>query len=256
MTKRTLSVAFLLGLALGQAELSFAANFRVSPIQVHVSGEGRSTLLTLFNESDRPVRFQITAVTWTQTPEGKMELGPTEDIAFFPKLLELGANQQRNVRIASRVPAGEVEKTYRLFFEEMPPPPGSDDEGARVEVLTKMGVPVFLRAAGSKASPAFDGFSFEDGTLRFAAANRGTAHLSLHSVAVRGLDGEGAEVFSKQRDGWYVLARSERKYEVELSEEECSGVSTFVVDAVYSVPLESGTKTIEATWPAPGNGCR
>ncbi|MGH9458590.1 MAG: fimbrial biogenesis chaperone [Thermoanaerobaculia bacterium] len=256
MKRSNLLLPFVLGLALSQAEPSFAANFRVSPIQVHLGGSGRSALVTLFNEADRPVRFQITAVTWNQTPEGEMDLAPTEDIVFFPKLLELGAGEQRNVRIAAQVDAGEVEKTYRLFFEEMPPPPTRDGEGARVEVLTKMGVPIFVAPAGADADPAIGGFALEEGTLAFQVENRGGAHFTLHSVAVRGVNAEGAEVFSKRREGWYVLARSERDYTLELDERECGDTARIEIEATISLPQESSTESIRADWPMPDEGCR
>src|SRR5712691_182471 len=118
--RRSLALmTMVLGLVL-QAETSRASAFKVTPVRVTFSGPS-STLLTLRNESDQALRFQITSFAWWQDASGAVQLAPTEEIVFFPALLTLKPGEERKVRVAATVAAKDVEKTYRIFFEELPP---------------------------------------------------------------------------------------------------------------------------------------
>src|SRR2546421_6591721 len=145
MRKSFAQAVMVLGLVL-QAEFLAASAFKVTPVRVTFSGPS-STLLTLKNESDQPLRFQITSFVWFQDPKGAMQLTPTEDIVFFPALLSLNPGEERKVRVAATVAAKDVEKTYRIFFEELPPLVKPENAGAQVRILTKMGIPIFVSPA-------------------------------------------------------------------------------------------------------------
>ncbi|HUP65853.1 MAG TPA: fimbria/pilus periplasmic chaperone [Thermoanaerobaculia bacterium] len=244
---------FLLGLALGQAEL-FAGNFRLSPVQVFLGDGSGSALITVYNESDQPIRFQITASAWSQSESGEMLLEPTEDLLFFPKLLEIAPGAQRNVRVGSTARAGESEKTYRLFFDELPPAP-VPGEGAKVTVVTKMGVPVFITPRGASPDVEVEG-TVSGGKVAIALENSGTSHVSLQGILVTGVSAAGTETFSRRLDGWYLLARSRRSYEVELNAEECSATERITVEAGFTRPdqAEQGKENV-TLMRAPGDSC-
>src|SRR5579872_4601426 len=87
--------AIVLGLVF-QAENVRASVFTVTPVRVTFQGPS-STLLTLKNESDQPLRFQITSFAWSQSPQGEMQLTPTDDIVYFPALLSLNPGEERKV---------------------------------------------------------------------------------------------------------------------------------------------------------------
>ncbi len=230
----------LLGLALGQTELS-AGNFRISPVQVFLdSGQG-SALITIYNEGEQSVRFQISANAWSQSEAGEIQLADTEEILFFPKLLEVAPKSERKVRVASSVKPGDREKTYRLFFDELPAPP-KPGKGATVSVLTKMGVPIFITPRGTAPLVETEA-SVAAGSVRVDVRNAGTSHATLQEIRVRGTAADGTEVFSERRDGWYLLADSLRRYEVSLGE-KCNIVSELVVEAVYTAPETQEPQTI------------
>src|SRR6266540_6776873 len=78
--------------------LAGASSFAVNPTQIQLSAKVSSALLTVKNESDDSLRFQITAFAWAQNAKGEMQLTPTEDVVFFPALLTLAGKQERKIR--------------------------------------------------------------------------------------------------------------------------------------------------------------
>jgi fimbrial chaperone protein len=230
--KRLLTLsAIVLGLAIQAGNVSASA-FRVTPIRVTFERGGSSSLLTLINESQDSLRFQISAFEWSQDPTGSMKLEPTKEILFFPALLTLEAGGERKVRVSAKSNPGAVEKSYRIFFEELPPLAGSDaDQGAQVRILTRMGVPIFLSPTNVVEKGAIVNGRVASGKLQFGIRNEGTVRFSVHGVNVRGTDASGAVVFEQKLDGWYVLAGTDRLYEVALPADVCSRVKAITIEA-------------------------
>src|SRR5512141_1097943 len=162
----------VLGLVL-QAGNVFASAFKVTPVRVTFSGAS-STLLTLKNESDQPLRFQISSFAWKQDPKGEVKLEPSDDIVFFPALLTLGPGEERKVRVASTVEAEQVEKTYRILFEELPgiEKPGVT-AGAQVKILIKMVIPIFVTPQKGYAQAVVENASIRDNAITFDVRNSG-----------------------------------------------------------------------------------
>lgn len=252
-------MALVFGLVFGPARFADAAAFRVNPIRVSFDAANSSALLTLTNESTEELRFQLTVSEWKQAPiTGEMQLTPTNDIRFFPALLTLKAGEERKVRIASNVTQGTVEKTYRIFFEELPALKTADAPGgASVKIITKMGVPIFVAPQKRKAQADIAGVAVKDGKLAFDVRNSGNVHFVLLSARATGLDREGKVLFDKQREGWYVLSGDTRRYELDLTKKECTDLATVRFELqtdIGSKPEESVIKR-EFT-PIAGSGCK
>src|SRR5438128_8362434 len=202
--RRGALTAMVLGLVLQAGNIAGSA-FKVTPVRVTFSGPS-STLLTLKNESDQPLRFQITSFSWSQDVKGAMQLAPTEEIVFFPALLSLNPGEERKVRVATTVAAKDVEKTYRIFFEELPPlETPKDRAGAQVRILTRMGIPIFVEPEKGTAEPRIDGGKVQNGKIVFDVKNTGNMHFGLQGVKVRGMGSTGDVLFERQLEGWYVL---------------------------------------------------
>src|SRR5262245_47029620 len=140
-----------LGLAVCRAEAVSASTLRVSPVQVNLSAASPSTLLTISNDSDQPIRIQVSASAWDQDSSGKMLLTPTRDVVFFPMMLTIAPHAERKVRVGSSAEFGSVEKAYRLFVEELPAAATPTATGGfQIQVLTRMGIPVFLQPVEPK----------------------------------------------------------------------------------------------------------
>lgn len=236
----------VLGLVL-QAGNAAASAFKVTPVRVTFNGPS-STLLTLRNDSEEPLRFQISAFAWSQDAKGGIQLGSTEDISFFPALLTLKPGEERKVRVATTVAAKEVEKTYRIFFEELPPLDTQKERaGAQVRILTRMGIPIFVLPAKGSAVAEIEGGKIQGGKLAFDVRNSGNMHFGLQGIKVRGLSSTGEVLFERQMEGWYVLPGSPRAYEVEVPSDACSKLKKISIEAQTDVSTigNAGTVTKE-----------
>lgn len=220
----------------------------MNPTQIFLSGRTQSALVTIRNESSETLRFQLSMFAWSQSPSGEMKLTPTEDIVFFPSLLTLRPAEERHVRVGSVTPVGSQEKTYRIFVEELPPFDGGTDGGSAIRVLTKMGIPVFLRPAREAATGTLTNVGQQSGRLHFALENTGTVHFVPQTITVRGL-AAGNTLFERSLDGWYVLAGSRRLFELDLPRPECTRVTRLAVEVQF------GGATLEERLETPGGAC-
>jgi fimbrial chaperone protein len=222
-----LTVAWLWGGP--QAGAATAATFTVDPTQIFLSGRAGSVLLTLRNESTESLRFQLSVFAWSQDASGQMQLEPTEDIVFFPSLLTLKPGETRRVRVGSATTPAAREKTYRIFVEELPPVERVTDG---VRVLTKMGIPIFVRPAKEVATASLHDLRQQDGTLRFTLTNSGTVHVVPQSIKVRGLAGSST-AFEQDVNGWYVLAGGRRDFDTAFPKNACAQVTSIEVDVQF-----------------------
>lgn len=241
-----MTLAGLLTLAVVAVPPASASTFSVNPTRIDLSRRALSALLSLRNDSDQPLRFEISAFSWAQTASGEMTLEPTEDVVFFPKLLTLAPSEERKVRIGAVVKPGASEKAYRLFVRELPPLEGSATNGVRV--LTKMGIPIFVRPDKATVLPELGAPRHEKGRLQFALVNTGNVHFIPERITIRGLAGD-IGVFERPVESWYVLAAGRRDFTIQVPEAECARVTTLLVQAeVASSRLEKRIET-------PGGAC-
>jgi len=235
--KRFLRVSLLppflfAALAISQAGVCFASSFKITPVQVLLSRQVPTALLTLKNESDRTLRFQADVFSWDQDPQGRMQLTPTRDIVFFPTILAVQPGEERKVRVGTPAGFGPVEKAYRIFFEELPElEKAGSSRGSELRIRTRMGIPIFLQPRELEKGSRVDAITGRAGILRFSVRNTGNIHVSLRGIRVRGLGPTGDARFERESDGWYVLAGGSRDYEIEIPERQCGGIARYVIEA-------------------------
>jgi fimbrial chaperone protein len=229
---RFLAVALLTGMFWGGwTSEATAATFSIDPTQVVLTDSAGSAVLTLTNRSTETLRFQLSVFAWSQSDTGEIELEETEDIVFFPALLSLAPGEARRVRIGSVAPFETREKSYRIFVEELPP---LNPSTGGVRVLTRMGVPIFLRPRQATALPRLSAPDHEGDRLRFTLSNDGSVHFVPRTITVRTLTGDRV-AFETQVEGWYVLAGGRRDFELPVPEAACEQITSIEVD----VRLES-----------------
>jgi fimbrial chaperone protein len=226
-----------------------AATFTVNPTRVYLSAGATSALMTLKNESQSPLRMQLRAHRWDQSRTGEMHLGDTEDLIVFPSLLTLAPGEERKVRVAASVPFGQIEKTYRLYVEELPSGEKSENAGSSVRILTRMGIPVFLQPSRAMATAVLRALGMTDGALAFELANTGNTHYIPESIVVRGFAAGGQPVAEWPVNGWYVLAGGTRDFIVPLERPACARVRSLLVEVTI------GETTLKGPLTTPGGAC-
>ena len=242
MTKGHRNFLVLAVSALAFVSSAHASTFNVNPIQLHLTEDGASALLTIHNTSDEEIRFQLTTYAWSQSPEGEIELGETDDIIFFPRMMKLAPGAKRKVRIGqtkvpskSRADARQTasgdndtqrEKTYRILVEELPSRKTKKD-AEQIQVLTRMSIPIFVDSPRPLVKLSVANASAERGRFRFDLKNDGTVHTMLNKVRVTAVSSANKELFSRDLAGWYILAAGVRRYEVEIPKSICRKISHF-----------------------------
>jgi fimbrial chaperone protein len=238
----------LVGLALGQAHRAGAAVFTINPTVVTLTPKASSALLSLKNDSDEPIRFQVTAYGWNQNAAGEMDLKPTEDVVFYPALFTLGPKQERKIRIGTTAAFGQTERNYRVFIEELPPTAQQAAQSG-VRVLTRMGIPVFLQPAAPRASAALEDISRTKGVFSFVLRNTGNVHFVPERIHVKALDATGKVLLEKDLSGWYVLAGGLRNFVFEAKRPECEAVRSLVVE------VKIGNNVLDGRLETPTGAC-
>lgn len=231
-------------LAAGSAQ---AGTFQVSPVRLPLSATTTSGLLKVKNESNEQLRFQVTAFSWAQGPDGAMQLAPTQDVVFFPAMLTLKPGESRNIRVGAVVTPGPVEKTYRVFVEELPPL-GDQANPNAIRVRMRMGIPIFLEAAAPAATPKLDALAVSGQKVSFALMNTGTAHFFTKRVHVAALGGDGKPLFERDLPAWYVLGGGLRSYALELPQSACASTR-------LTVRVDTDKTSFSSSLALPGRAC-
>jgi fimbrial chaperone protein len=226
-TRLAALAAAALVLGVGSAQ---AAEVQVSPVIVRLSPAARSAIVVVKNQGQETARFELQARSWEQSLAGEMVLGPTSDLAVYPPMITLAPGEERNVRIGAITPFGGVEKAYRVFLQEMPPPETAEGP-TQIRVLSRIGLPVFLAPAKAVERTRLLDLAARGGKVTFRLVNEGTIHVRPASVKLAGLAAGGKSTFETELAAWYVLPGGERVYEVEIPPEACGATRELEVSA-------------------------
>jgi fimbrial chaperone protein len=215
---RVFPALLLLLAALGTAPAA-AGSFQVVPVYIYLQPSSPRTTLKVANTGEQEVTVQLRATRWTQDEQGRDRLEPTTDLVFFPRIVKIGAGQERIVRVGldKPRPPGE-ESAYRLFVRELPV--GQPGE-LTLRVAIEISLPVFLNAARPNPLPAVAGAELRQGSALLRLRNTGNTHVLFKRIRVTGLGEGGREVFSLEQPGWYVLPGAERGFALSLPPDSC-----------------------------------
>jgi fimbrial chaperone protein len=196
-----------------------SGDWRVSPIRLDLGRDAKSGAVTVSNDAGDRLQVQMKAFEWTQDAEGKDRYEETGEILFFPRLMILEPKEEKILRAGIRVPVTAKEKAFRLFIEEIPGP--GKVEGANVAVAIRFGVPIFVKPLKEEARGEVGPMTMSAGALLVPVNNTGNVHFVVQSVLLRGRNGAGEEIFSRELSGWYLLAGVSRGYTTTVPLEMC-----------------------------------
>jgi fimbrial chaperone protein len=145
--------------------------------------------------------------------------------------------EERILRAGIRVPAAAKEKAYRLFIEEIPGP-RKQQEGTAVAIAIRFGVPIFVHPLKEEPRGEVGPLMMSEGTLSVPVKNSGNIHFVIQSVLVKGKNGKGEEILSKELSGWYLLAGASRVYTTEIPPEACGNLAGLEIEVkTDKIPL-------------------
>jgi len=201
-----------------------AGPFAIQPTRLELDAARPSGALVVRNEHDAALSFQIKGVSWSQDEAGQEHYADTTDLVYFPRLLTVLPGESAVIRIGLRRPPGPVEKTYRIFIEELAPAVKSTtprEARAHIQVLMRFGAPVFVHANKHEQQLAVEAFHLAGGQARWVIRNTGTGHEMFQGITLRALDASGAEVFKHEADDRYLLAGGTRRFDVAVPRDAC-----------------------------------
>lgn len=208
-----------------------AGEFVVSPVRLELSAGARSGAITVRNDGQEKLGFQLEAREWRQDAEGKDEYLATNELVFYPKIMSVEPGQEGVVRVGVRSPMVQTEKTFRLFIQELPgiaKPP--EHATAQVNFLIRFGAPIFIVPAKPQDSLTVDSLSMAKGAVTFSAHNTGNRHQVVQGVFLKGLDGTGKDVYSLTLADRYLLAGSAKSFSTTIARPECTRISSLSVE--------------------------
>jgi fimbrial chaperone protein len=213
---------------------SRASGIYLSPTLVALDHDSPVASLTVRNDTDRVVAFQVRSFAWSNAPDTSIRLEPTDDVVVYPASIQLDPGDTRRVRIGSRIQAGPSERGYRLILDELPV--AVADGQAPISLVTRMqfSLPVFLQAKDRSARVDMPPPQLLSTGVRLSLANTGATHVTPERIEARGLDGAGATVWTRTFRPWYLLAGESRQLDAVLSSAECASTRRVVAEAAFA----------------------
>jgi fimbrial chaperone protein len=195
----------------GAASAALAGSFLVSPVRVEFAPAQPTTVLRVSNTGAEPVTVQAEVKTWSYAGEEDV-FADSDDVLLNPPIFTIAAGATQFVRVGlrSRKPPTS-EATYRLFLEELPPPPKPGEMGVRT--LLRISLPIFVAPPGARAAPKLQWRVTRAGPdeVLLSATNTGTAHIQLQAISLRP---QGVEAVASQNLAAYLLPGQTREWKI------------------------------------------
>ena len=202
-------IAFALGMASAVVASSpvQAQGIEVSPIKLVLAPGQTAATLTVTNHGDHSISFQIRGFSWQQGSDSDT-LAPSAALAASPPIATIAAGGSQVVRLILRQPPGNSEASYRILFDQLPPP----HEAGVVRVLLRLSIPVFAEPRTQVTPRVHWSISREQGHLWLVAVNDGSRHLTVGNLKLYGPDGRAIDV--EMMVPPHILAGSTRRWPV------------------------------------------
>ena len=178
MATRSSAIALFL---LGAAVFAQAGSLAISPVRVDLSETKPNSIVQVTNAGDDPITVQVHAASW-KTEGAEDSYLDTNDVVANPPVFTLAAGQKQIIRLGlrSREPI-EIERSYRLFLEEVPKPP----KPGTIGTVLLISLPIF-QVPRRPVAPILiwqAGFT-DDGALRLSVQNDGSAHDRIKELEI------------------------------------------------------------------------
>jgi fimbrial chaperone protein len=212
-----------------------ASELDVKPIRIFFDAQNKIEKLVVTNGAEKDCTVQIRVFQWTQDEKGKELYSETKDILIYPKIVTIKKEEEKIIRIATKLKSEFKEKTFRIYVEELPSGKEEETKKSVAHIYLKIGVPVFISPIKKEEKGAIEAITLEKGTAKIKVTNNGTKHFIISGIQVKGQDKLGKEVFAKDLSGWYLLSGASRVYETVLPKDICKEVSSLDVEVKTNI---------------------
>jgi fimbrial chaperone protein len=159
-----------------------AGSLGISPTRVTLTEKTPTAAITVVNQGTDPKVIQAELLRWTQEG-GKDVHAQTRDLLVNPPVFTVAPGKTQVIRVGlNRAPNDAQELAYRLFLQEVPPPPLPGFTG--LQVALRIGVPVFVAPARTPVSPKlhWKAVRMDAGTIQLTVSNEGNVHAELAEI--------------------------------------------------------------------------
>jgi fimbrial chaperone protein len=126
-----------------------------------------------------------------------------------------------------------VEKTYRLFIEELPQPtsaPASAPKGAAITVLIRFGAPIFVKPVNPQDRIDIERFELSGGSIRLTVRNSGNQHQLVEGIHFKGLGAQAESLYATTLADRYLLAGTVKQYTTAIPKSTCETLVSLVAE--------------------------
>jgi fimbrial chaperone protein len=207
------SPARLCGLAaaaLACAGLTHAARAQallITPVSLSLQPGQMTAVIYVTNKGGDAQTVQLRPFAWDQAG-GTDNLTPTSLLAASPPMTDIDAGATQLFRIVLRQPAEGVETSYRLLFDELPPP----GETGTIRVALRLSVPVFALPHTPGQAALHWSIVLGGGGATLNGENRGTAHIRIVSPVLTQAPGARLGLSAKAT---YILPGASQSWPIE-----------------------------------------
>jgi fimbrial chaperone protein len=201
-----------------------AAEFTINPLQVYLDRSSRASEILVRNDDSAPLRMQVQAMSWHQDADGRDQYEPADGLLYFPRAMEIPPGDSRIIRVGVKAAPVALEDTYRVFVEELPPAVAKTPApaGASLQVLLRVGVPVFVAPAQPDRKAGITRLELRGGTAEWVVANTGNVHLRAEQVELVGVARDGTKLFEQPFQERYFLAGVVKTLRLDIPPEKCA----------------------------------
>lgn len=244
-----------------------AASLSINPVMISLDGSNAISAMTVTNQGDESVVMQATLNAWS-IQDNHEAYQPTDALIVNPPIFELAAGASQIVRVGlSDTTPKTREQSFRVFLEQAPaipeerqaigkdfmaalsstpvsvPAPAKAQTPRAVQLMLRIGIPVFVRPSVAQTRPLeWSASRLPGGRVKVEASNTGNLHVRISELSLMKVPSDSAEptVIQSRESLRYILPGSRRHWVFDASPRQT---------APYYLKAETSTGVVEHTIP-------
>ncbi len=210
-----------------------AAELDVNPVRIFFTPGQSASSFSVTNLSNKVVNLKVSVSSWAQDEKGKSIYMPTSDLKISPKIFSILGKKKQVIRIASRIPAGTQEKTYRIYMKEIP-----DQENKKQPAqyernsFFQIGIPIFVEPLIPEPIGSITNIQLMHSKLSFNVSNSGNNHFILLGIIIAGMDSTGETVYKYEYAGNYILEGSSYPLIAKIKKNICKQLNYISIQTI------------------------